>query len=84
MRPYDRFIKPAENMFVSFMAMGEGFHNYHHVFPQDYSTSEFGWKINFTTMFLDFMAAIGQVEGRKKIPKEIVMKRIRRTGKKEL
>ncbi|XP_064639191.1 acyl-CoA desaturase 1-like [Lineus longissimus] len=84
MKPYDRFIKPAENMLVAFMAMGEGFHNYHHTFPQDYSTSEYGWKINSTTMFIDFMAAIGQVEGRKKISKEIVMKRKERTGAKEL
>ena len=34
----------TENLFVAFGAIGEGFHNYHHTFPQDYSTSEFGCK----------------------------------------
>ena len=34
---------------VSVLAMGEGFHNYHHTFPYDYSTSEWGFRLNVTT-----------------------------------
>jgi stearoyl-CoA desaturase (delta-9 desaturase) len=30
-KPYDNKIMPVENLFVSIAAMGEGFHNYHHV-----------------------------------------------------
>jgi len=33
-KPYDVNIAPAENRLVSFCALGEGFHNYHHTFPQ--------------------------------------------------
>ncbi|XP_074647048.1 stearoyl-CoA desaturase 5-like [Tubulanus polymorphus] len=79
-RPYDKFINPAENMFVSFWAIGEGFHNYHHTFPMDYSTSEFGWKLNPTTFFLDIMAYFGQAYDRKKIPLDVVRRRALRTG----
>lgn len=32
-KPYDRYISPAENRGVAFFALGEGWHNYHHVFP---------------------------------------------------
>lgn len=32
-KPYDKRINPAENRTVSWWAFGEGFHNYHHVFP---------------------------------------------------
>lgn len=79
-RPYDKRINPAENIGVSIGSMGEGFHNYHHTFPQDYKTSELGWRINFTTMFIDFFAMLGQVYDRKTIDPEVIMKRKQRTG----
>lgn len=71
-RPYDERINPAENPAVAFLAAGEGFHNYHHSFPQDYSTAEFGWLLNFTTLFVDVFAALGQVYDRKSMPKKFV------------
>ena len=60
MKPYDTKIGPVENMVVSVLAMGEGFHNYHHTFPYDYSTSEWGLQFNITTAFIDLMAGIGE------------------------
>ncbi|CAB3247578.1 unnamed protein product [Arctia plantaginis] len=39
-KPYNKHINPVENYFVSFIALGEGFHNYHHSFPWDYKTAE--------------------------------------------
>ena len=36
MKPYDTGIGPVENRAVSLLALGEGFHNYHHTFPFDY------------------------------------------------
>lgn len=30
-KPYDRRINPVENVAVAVVAMGEGWHNYHHV-----------------------------------------------------
>lgn len=59
-RPYNPRIQPRENPWVSFGALGEGYHNFHHTFPSDYSTSEFGViAINPTKVFIDFMARIG-------------------------
>ena len=51
---------PASSRLVSVLAMGEGFHNYHHTFPYDYSTSEWGFRLNVTTRFIDTMAWLGQ------------------------
>jgi stearoyl-CoA desaturase (delta-9 desaturase) len=79
-KPYDTHINPVENFFVAFGAIGEGYHNYHHVFPYDYATSESGWWVNVTTMFIDFMAMIGQVSERKKMSYEAVFRRKERTG----
>ncbi|XP_071808950.1 acyl-CoA desaturase-like [Asterias amurensis] len=79
-KPYDRFINPSENIMVSAFAGGEGWHNYHHTFPWDYKTSEFGWKINLTTMFIDLMATLGQVTERKTVPEKTILARMQRTG----
>ncbi|XP_057633267.1 acyl-CoA desaturase 1 [Chionomys nivalis] len=79
-RPYNKNIEPRENILVSVGAVGEGFHNYHHTFPYDYSTSEYGWHVNFTTFFIDCMAALGLAYDRKKVSKAAVLARIKRTG----
>ncbi len=67
-RPYNPDIKPSENLFTSVVAVGEGYHNYHHQFPSDYSASEHGFmnSWNPTTLFIDFGYLIGQVYDRKK------------------
>jgi len=59
---------------------GEGFHNYHHAFPYDYSVSEYRWHINFTTFFIDCMAALGLAYDRKRVSKAAVLARVKRTG----
>jgi len=64
-RPYIPSILPRENLLVSIMAAGEGWHNYHHAYPYDYRTSEYGlWQWNPTTVFIDFFGAFGHVWGR--------------------
>lgn len=80
-KPYDKFINPAENRGVAIAAFGEGWHNYHHVFPWDYKTAELGdYKINFTTAFIDFFASLGLAYDLKIVPKDVVQKRVERTG----
>ncbi|XP_076672876.1 acyl-CoA Delta-9 desaturase-like isoform X2 [Andrena cerasifolii] len=80
-KPYDKFIDPCENLGVAVMALGEGWHNFHHVFPWDYKTSELGnYRFNATTAFIDFFAKIGWAYDLKVIPRDIVRKRVERTG----
>ena len=66
--PYDPASHPAESPVSSFMSLGEGWHNYHHAFPSDYATSEFGWyeQWNPTRLFIDACAWIGLVYDRKR------------------
>jgi stearoyl-CoA desaturase (delta-9 desaturase) len=66
---------------VSLLTLGEGWHNYHHVFPWDYKTAEIGGnRINPTTRFIDFMARIGWAYDLKTAPMSMVKKRVERTG----
>ena len=79
-RPYDPKIEPRDNYFVVYLALGEGYHNYHHTFPWDYSTSELGWRLNLTTIFINTMAFIGQAYDLKQVSPEMIIKRKLRTG----
>lgn len=79
-RPYDKNIEARESPYVIFNGLGEGFHNYHHTFPYDYATSEFGKYLNITTTFIDLCAALGLVMDRRKVEPESILKRRQRTG----
>lgn len=59
---------------------GEGFHNYHHTFPHDYSTSEFGPFFNVTTLFINAMAKLGLAYDLRTISKKTIEARKLRTG----
>ncbi|XP_072943232.1 acyl-CoA Delta(11) desaturase-like [Epargyreus clarus] len=80
-KPYDKNISPVQSLIVSFAAFGEGFHNYHHVYPWDYRTAELGnnW-LNLSTKFIDFFAWIGWAYDLKTVPVEVAMARALRTG----
>lgn len=63
------------------MAFGEGWHNYHHVFPWDYKTAELGtYTANTTTAFIDFFAKIGWAYDLKTVSTDTIQKRTKRTG----
>ena len=48
--------------------MGEGFHNYHHTFPYDYSTSEWGFRLNVTTRLVQIEERRAEAGVNKVIP----------------
>lgn len=80
-KPYDKNIYPVENISVSITALGEGFHNYHHIFPWDYKTAELGhYTFNFTKLFIDTMAKLGLAYDLKTVSRDVIEKRVKRTG----
>lgn len=63
------------------MTIGEGWHNYHHVFPWDYKAAELGnYALNFTTSFIDFFAWLGWAYDLKVVSDPMICKRALRTG----
>lgn len=80
-KPYDININPSQNAAVAAFAFGEGWHNYHHVFPWDYKTAELGnYSGNLTTAFIDMFAKIGWAYDLKSVSDEIIKRRVERTG----
>jgi stearoyl-CoA desaturase (Delta-9 desaturase) len=78
--PYDVTEYPAENPFVSFMGLGEGWHSWHHKYPYDYAASEFGISSQFnpSKLLIDLMALCGLVWNRKRGTNAWAMGRARR------
>ncbi|KAI8441349.1 hypothetical protein MSG28_014966 [Choristoneura fumiferana] len=80
-RPYDETIRPANNDLTIVLTLGEGFHNYHHAFPWDYRSAEFGNEtFNFTTTFIHFFKWLGWAYDFKTVDREMILKRVARTG----
>jgi len=68
----NRHINPSENGFVSILTYGEGFHNYHHVFPWDYKASDLHCPNYMTTQLIHFFAKIGWAYDLKQPSEELV------------
>ncbi|KAM0734649.1 Acyl-CoA Delta-9 desaturase [Formica fusca] len=80
-KPFDKSITPTDNTSVSFLAFGEGWHNYHHVFPWDYKAAELGnYWLNFTTAFIDLCAYLGLAYDLKTVSADMVKKRVLRNS----
>lgn len=79
-KPYDKFISPVENLAVAIAALGEGWHNFHHVFPWDYKTGELGNRWNPSTKFIDFFAKLGWAYELKTVSREMIARRAKRSG----
>lgn len=73
---------PVESAWVSFLAVGEGWHNYHHAFPWDYRASELGTPLNLTGFFIELLAKFGIIFDLKEATHNMVKNRVMRTGDK--
>ncbi|XP_014208059.1 acyl-CoA Delta(11) desaturase-like [Copidosoma floridanum] len=58
-KPYNKNIAPVENSFVTYITNGEGWHNFHHVFPFDYRCPEFAGRHDPTAKVIEIFAKIG-------------------------
>ena len=79
-RPYDANISPVESTWTMITAFGEGGHNYHHTFPQDYRTSEMPFLLNMTKGVIDLFARIGWAYDLKSVADEVVKRQKAKCG----
>ena len=65
--PYNPRISSRQSIVTSIIAVGEGWHNYHHTYPYDYRASDFNWnnEWNPTTLLLDILSSVGLVWNKK-------------------
>jgi stearoyl-CoA desaturase (delta-9 desaturase) len=67
-KPYGARGLAVQSGLVSLLAWGEGWHDWHHLFPYDSAAAEKHWLVQFnpTYAFLDLCALFGLVSGRKR------------------
>lgn len=70
----------VESFMVSFLTVGEGWHNYHHAFPWDYRAAEYGTSFSFTTFIIDVLARFGMAYDLKTTPDDMIQRRVLRSG----
>ena len=81
-KAYDTTIEPTFTLFATYLTLGEGYHNFHHAFPYDYSASELKWTENFNpgTFLIDMIEFFGWVHNKRVANPELIQKRRLRTG----
>jgi len=65
---------------VSSLTLGEGWHNFHHVFPSDYRAAEYGHRDDISTTFLGLMKRIGWAYDFKETPQQLINQWIKKYG----
>eukprot|EP00747_Dinoflagellata_sp_TGD_P199449 gnl/TRDRNA2_/TRDRNA2_72698_c1_seq1.p1 gnl/TRDRNA2_/TRDRNA2_72698_c1~~gnl/TRDRNA2_/TRDRNA2_72698_c1_seq1.p1 ORF type:complete len:319 (+),score=19.50 gnl/TRDRNA2_/TRDRNA2_72698_c1_seq1:3-959(+) len=68
LNPSAHSVGPRTNLLVTFLSLGEGWHDYHHCFPWDYAAAELGaWdQWNPTKIFIDMCESVGLASNRKR------------------
>lgn len=81
-RPYDFRIRPADNRIINYLSMGEGNHNYHHVFPYDYRSNEKAYWEYFDPIsgFIHVATLLGLAYDCKEASPRVIQGIIRRKG----
>jgi stearoyl-CoA desaturase (delta-9 desaturase) len=58
-RPYNPQVSAADNWCVAFFTFGEGYHNYHHTFPNDYRNGVSAWAFDPSKWLVWTLAKLG-------------------------
>jgi stearoyl-CoA desaturase (delta-9 desaturase) len=66
-RPYNPEVTAADNWLLAFFTFGEGFHNYHHTFPQDYRNGVERWDFDPSKWLIRGLAWLGVTYDLKRI-----------------
>lgn len=67
-QPYTEDNTARDNGVVALLTYGEGYHNFHHMFPHDYRNGVRWWQWDPSKWFISLMSAIGLAANLKRVP----------------
>ncbi|KAI1283810.1 Delta(9)-fatty-acid desaturase fat-6 [Halotydeus destructor] len=73
-KPYSAKIAPTDSVWTAIIMYGGGYHNFHHMFPSDYASSEPFRKVNLSRDFIKLMAKVGLAYNLKTASQSVVDK----------
>jgi len=71
-QPYTTATSARDNVFVAFLTMGEGYHNFHHRFPSDYRNGVRWRDYDPTKWLVSALSAVGLTSDLKRVTHEAV------------
>jgi stearoyl-CoA desaturase (delta-9 desaturase) len=72
--PYDDYHTPKNSWITALITCGEGYHNFHHEFPQDYRNAIFWYQYDPTKWFIKTLSFFGFTYGLKMFPSNEIEK----------
>ena len=73
-QPYSDADSSRDSVWTALITLGEGYHNYHHTFPNDYRNGIRAWHFDPTKWFVSALAWLGQTWNLKRVPWEQALK----------
>jgi len=67
-QPYTDENSARDNWVISLVTYGEGYHNYHHMFQQDYRNGVRWWQFDINKWFIASCAGLGLAQDLKRVP----------------
>jgi stearoyl-CoA desaturase (Delta-9 desaturase) len=71
-KPYDLTTSARDSFVTALFTFGEGYHNYHHRFPNDYRNGVQPWHFDPTKWLIYGLSLVGATRNLRRIPKERV------------
>ena len=73
-QPYTDENSARDNHFLALITYGEGYHNYHHLFQNDYRNGIRWWHLDINKWFISLCAMLGLAKNRKRAPQFKVLR----------
>ncbi|MFY7842495.1 MAG: acyl-CoA desaturase [Rhabdochlamydiaceae bacterium] len=79
-RPFGKTESAVDNYFISFVTFGEGFHNFHHTFPNDYRNGIRWFDFDPTKWLVWLLKKVGLAKDLKQVSKEHILDMMNRAN----
>ncbi|HKO91487.1 MAG TPA: fatty acid desaturase [Polyangiaceae bacterium] len=76
-RPYDRSISARDHFLTAVLTLGEGYHNFHHRFQNDYRNGVRRWDFDPTKWLIWTLSQLGAAHNLKRVPEEKIQRALR-------
>ncbi len=73
-QPYSRANTSRDNWFLSFLTLGEGYHNYHHAFQWDYRNGPRWYQFDPTKWFIWTGSKLGLASKLRRTPEDVILR----------
>jgi stearoyl-CoA desaturase (delta-9 desaturase) len=73
-RPYDRSISARDHFLTAVLTLGEGYHNFHHRFQNDYRNGVRRWDFDPTKWLIWSLSLLGAAHNLRRVPEEKILR----------